>query len=79
MSFKDKSKQTNLKMAQHLRTLRLEERYTMRQFAEVLNTPHSFIGKIEKQGRRVDVGEFVEYCRNLGKDPLEELKTIMRL
>jgi hypothetical protein len=76
---KVKAKEINVKMAEHLKTLRLGDRYTMRQLAGVLGTPHSFIGKIEQQGRRLDVGEFILYCRAMGKDPVAELKTIVSL
>ena len=76
---KEKAKQINKKMAQHLKMLRLDDKYTMRQLASIIGTPHSFIGKIEQQGRRLDVGEFIEYCRAMGKDPVVELKTIASL
>ena len=45
---KEAAKQTNEKMAVYLKTLRQDENYTMRALAEILETPHSFIGKIEQ-------------------------------
>jgi transcriptional regulator with XRE-family HTH domain len=76
---KEQAKLFNEKMAVHLKTLRQYEKFTMRSLAEVLETPHSFIGKIEQQGRRLDVGEFVHYCRALGKDPAQVLADLVKL
>lgn len=45
----------------------------MRSLAQVLGTPHSFIGKIENQERRLDVIEFLRYCDALEVDPYEGL------
>lgn len=64
-------------MAAHLRTLRQEANLTMRQLAEKLSTPHSFVGKIELHGRRLDVGEFIYYVQVLGHDPAVELQRII--
>lgn len=46
-------------------------------FGELLDKPHSFVGKTEVGQRRLDVVEFVWYCRCLGFDPVEGLKEIM--
>ena len=48
----------------------------MRSLAQVLGTPHSFIGKIENQERRLDVVEFVRYCTALEVDPHEALSLL---
>ncbi len=76
---KSDAKITNEKMAKHLKQLRHEGNYTMRALAELIGTPHSFVGKIEQQGRRLDVGEFIYYCRAMDKDPAEVLQSIMAL
>lgn len=76
---KDDAKLTNQKMAVYLKDLRQEKHLTMRALAGVLGTPHSFIGKIEQQGRRLDVGEFIHYCRAMEQDPTVILQTIMEL
>lgn len=76
---KDDAKLTNEKMAVYLKTLRQEKRLTMRALAGILSTPHSYIGKIEQQGRRLDVGEFIEYCQALEKDPASVLQVIIDL
>ena len=79
MTFKDNSKQINEKMSKHLKTIRLEEKFTMRQMSSFLDVAHSFIGKTEQQHRRLDVGEFIEYCRAMGRDPVTELRVIANL
>ena len=62
-------------MAGHLRGLRLDKKLTMRKLADEIQTAHSFIGKIEKQDRRMDVGEFILYCEAMECDPIDVLKT----
>jgi transcriptional regulator with XRE-family HTH domain len=76
---KDEVKPINLTVAEHLKKLRNFERLSMRELGAIIGTSHSFVGKIEKQGRRIDVGEFIFYCRALEKDPEEVLRDIMKL
>lgn len=76
---KNAAKETNKQLAKHLRDVRQEENFTMRALAEVLGTPHSFIGKIEQQGRRLDVGEFIHYCKAMNRDPVKVLESVMEL
>jgi hypothetical protein len=49
----------------------------MRSLSEVLGTPHSFIGKVENQERRLDVVEFVRYCQALEVDPADGLRQVL--
>ncbi|MFW5451768.1 MAG: transcriptional regulator [Methylophagaceae bacterium] len=51
----------------------------MRQAGELLDKPHSFVGKIEIGQRRLDVVEFVWYCQRLGFDALEGLNQIIEM
>ena len=76
---KEAAKATNKKMAGHLKVLRGEEGFTMRRLGDVLGTPHSFVGKIEQQGRRLDVGEFIEYCKAMKLDPVKVFTTVVSL
>ena len=73
---KEQAQEINHQMADHLRTLRQDASLTMRELADKLNTPHSFIGKIEKRGRRLDVGEFILYCQALDCEPNEVFKIV---
>jgi len=77
-SFKFEAAILQTKMAEHLTKLRADRQLTMRELAGTLNESHSFISKIEKQNRRVSVGEFIHYCRALGHDPAKELDKFMR-
>ncbi len=49
----------------------------MRSLSEILGTPHSFIGKVENQERRLDVVEYVRYCQALAIDPMDGLKQVL--
>lgn len=50
---------------------------TIRQLAEKMGVHHSIIGKIETGERRLDVIEFVEYCKILGVNPQEVIAILM--
>jgi ribosome-binding protein aMBF1 (putative translation factor) len=76
-SLKDKAPIINEKMATYLKNLRNDKNLTMRALADVIGTPHSFIGKIEQQGRRMDVGEFILYCQSMNKNPTVALQDII--
>ncbi|ACR12385.1 putative DNA binding protein [Teredinibacter turnerae T7901] len=41
--------------------------------ASKIDEPHSFVQKVEWMERRLDVYEFVQYCRALEIDPHEAL------
>jgi transcriptional regulator with XRE-family HTH domain len=67
----------SLKISHWLRTQRELKGLTMRQAGELLSKPHSFVGKTEIGQRRLDVVEYVWYCRCLGFDALEGLREIL--
>ena len=48
----------------------------MRELADKLEVPHSWIGKIEQMERRLDVLEYVRLCQCIGIDPMEGIKLI---
>ena len=76
MMGKTVSSEENGKLTKWLKSKRHEKGHTMRSLAQVLGTPHSFIGKIENQERRLDVIEFLRYCEALEVDPYEGLHLI---
>ncbi|MEI5640789.1 MULTISPECIES: helix-turn-helix domain-containing protein [unclassified Pseudoalteromonas] len=76
MMGKTVSSEENGKLTKWLKSKRHEKGHTMRSLAQVLGTPHSFIGKIENQERRLDVIEFLRYCEALEVDPYEGLQLL---
>lgn len=52
---------------------------TMRQLGALLDEPHSFVGKVEQGERRIDVLEYVKYCRALGVAPEEGIAIVDKL
>lgn len=50
---------------------------SIRALAEKLGVHHSIVGKIEQSRRKVDIVEFVEYCKMLEVDPHEGLDIII--
>jgi len=53
-----------------LRDLRERAGFTQLALAESLGNTQTFISKIERGERRIDVVEFVEICEALGVDPM---------
>lgn len=76
----------NLRLSVHsnehiwLRELLLNRRkelgLTQRALGEKLGVVHSFIGKVETGDRRLDMFEFLAYCKGLELDPILILSEI---
>lgn len=49
---------------------------SQRALAEKMGIIRSFIGKVETGDRRLDIFEFIAYCKGLELDPLTVLKEI---
>lgn len=49
----------------------------MRQAGELLDKPHSFVAKTETGQRRLDVVEFIWYCRCLKFNPIDGIRLII--
>ena len=49
----------------------------MRELAERLDVIHSWIGKVELGERRLDVIEYIQYCKALGVDPIEGINLFL--
>ena len=59
-----------------LKRARDQQGIGMRELAERLGRPHSYVAKIEGKTRRLDVCEYVEYCEALGIEPSDGLKLL---
>ncbi|MDO6613468.1 helix-turn-helix transcriptional regulator [Shewanella sp. 1_MG-2023] len=59
------------KLIEWLKSARIERGLTMRELAAELGVPHSYIGKIEQYERKLDVLEYIEYCKALKLEPYE--------
>ena len=46
---------------------------TQRDVAEKLGKPHSFVHKSEIGERRLDVLEFIAFCKAIGRDPAKSI------
>jgi transcriptional regulator with XRE-family HTH domain len=51
---------------------------TQRELARRLGRAHSYVSRIEKGDRRLDVPEFIQWCEVLRTDPVEVMGHIAR-
>ena len=56
---------TWLKYSRHQKGL------SMRELAEKLDVPHSWVGKVEQMERRLDIIEYIRLCQCIGIDPVD--------
>ena len=61
-----------------LRSEREARMLSMRDLAERMNKPHSFIQKVEQGERRLDVVEYVWYCHALKIEPQAGLELVVK-
>lgn len=61
-----------------LKSKRLESGMTIRTLADKLGVSHSIIGKIEDGSRKLEIFEFIEYCKVLEVDPHEGLDALLK-
>jgi hypothetical protein len=69
--------QRQRQLAIWLRQQRNSKNMSMREVAEIIKKPHSFIGKIETCERRLATHEFIDYCDKLGFDPIAGLRVAL--
>jgi len=50
---------------------------TQRELARRVARAHSYVSRIEKGDRRLDVAEMIQWCEVLGADPVQVMKRIM--
>ena len=61
-----------------LATVRAECDVTQTELAKRLGKPQSWVGKVEKAARRVDVVELIAVCEALGFDPSKFMQRLRR-
>jgi transcriptional regulator with XRE-family HTH domain len=61
-----------------LTAVRTEAGVTQRELARRLDRAHSYVSRIEKGDRRLDVPEMIQWCEVLGADPLKVMERILR-
>jgi transcriptional regulator with XRE-family HTH domain len=71
------SSDENKALTAWLKEKRKEKGHTMRTLSQIIKTPHSFVGKVENQERRLDVVEYIRYCQALDIDPSEGLNVVL--
>lgn len=66
------------KLVKWLVKSRLERGFTVRQLAQRLDVAHSYVGKVEKCERRLDILEYTNYCKALGISPSKGIRTLQK-
>lgn len=66
----------NRLLTKWLKQKRNEQNLTMRDLAGRLDVQHTFVSKIEQGERRLDLIEFIRYCKALDADPEEGIRFI---
>lgn len=61
-----------------LAAIRTEAGLTQRELASRLGRAHSYVSRIEKGDRRLDVPEMIQWCEVLDTDPVSVMKRIVR-
>lgn len=60
-----------------LKSKRVEREHTLRTISLKMGRHHSIFGKLERDSRRIDLIEYIQYCRALDIDPKEGLDVVM--
>lgn len=60
-------------LVEWLKQAREDQGLSMRDLANRLGEPHSFVQKVETRERRLDVFEYTLYCKALDLDPMDGL------
>ena len=61
-----------------LRRFREAAGLTQRDLGERLNKPQSWVYNCESANRRVDVTEFIAWCKGCGVDPMKGFKEVVK-
>ena len=60
-----------------LRKARASAGMTQEQVAARLGRPQSFVAKVERGERRIDIAEFVDFARAIGAEPLKLFSRVL--
>ncbi len=66
------------KLRTWLKQRREESGLTLREAAVAMRRHHSVLGKMEQERRKIEILEFVNYCKVLGTDPHEGLEILIK-
>ncbi len=66
------------KLRAWLKQRREDSSLTLRQASKELGRHHSVVGKMEQERRKIEILEFVNYCKVLGADPHEGLEILIQ-
>jgi transcriptional regulator with XRE-family HTH domain len=59
-----------------LKNERVEQGITVRELGALIDKPFQFVSKVETGNRKLDVYEYIQYCKALGVDYREGLKLL---
>jgi len=63
------------KLIEEMVRLRKDKKMTQTQLAQQLGKPQSYVGKVETRERKLDIIEFVDWCKAIGQSPSEVLRS----
>ncbi len=59
----------NTEVVSRLRALRKSKHLSQKELAELLGETQAYVSRVERQERRLDVTEFLLWCKALAVDP----------
>ena len=59
-------------------SMRHQKKLTQRDVGQLLDIPHSWVGKVEQGERRLDIVEYARLCNALDVDPHEGLTIVVK-
>lgn len=62
----------------HLKSLREKAGMTQRDLADALKVDQTYVSKIERGDRYVDLAFYVDWCRACGADPARALRELLK-
>lgn len=66
------------KLRSWMKKRREESGLSLRDAAKVMGRHHSVLGKMEQDRRKIEILEFVSYCKVIGADPHEGIDLLVK-